>query len=658
MSSESMASTEPPNSNRSSGAAGPNDRVEIPGRGIGEITTITSRPRSPGAPEPNEIRSDRAAAVTERREFHDFEVLRVLGAGSFGTVYLARQISLDRHVALKVSVNRGHEARTLASLEHDHIVHVFSESIDIECNQRVLCMQYVPGTTLEKIITALDGRARKEWSGRSLLQAIDSLSQHPAAFHPAALRDREILAGSNFYQAVCWIGARLAEALDYAHSQGVLHRDIKPANILVSQYGRPLLADFNISAQTTSPPSEDMFGGTLGYMAPEHLDAFDRHSGTTQQAVDERSDLYSLGVVLFELLTGSRPFDRPRSTGGSATIRELAQHRRSDIPVPSDKCPDVPGVLDYVVARCLDPNPKARYQTGADLSRALEGCREFVGAELSMPPAGPLAMAALNKPFLVTAFVALLPHVLGSIVNISYNTIQIVDRLSAGQRMAFDRLVLAYNVLVYPLCIALLGIAAAPAFRLRRQWMSRWRGIESEQIDRIRHRVLHWPIWVVGLSCLGWLPGGIVFPLGIGVLAERAGADVFSHFLVSFAISGLIALTYSFFGVQYVVLRVCYSKLWGDVQNFRERARQELARVAPRLRFFQILAGAIPLAGAILMVSVEPEVSAYRTFRVLVTGLIGLGMAGFILAAHATNRIVATMAAFTGSDSAAYTGNN
>src|SRR5262245_33813800 len=325
-----------------------------------EMSTITVQapPFRASLGSPVVDRTVSSASKPHREEFEDFELLRVLGEGSFGKVYLARQISLDRQVAIKISANRGSEARTLASLEHDHIVHVFSETVDLNSNQRVLCMQYVPGTTLERIIVRLSERERGSWSGRAILDSIDSLSHNPATFHPAALRDRELLAELDYFQAVCWFGARMAEALDYAHAQGVLHRDIKPANILVSQYGRPLLADFNISAQTTSTPNEDMFGGTLGYMAPEHLDAFDRHAGTTQQAVDERSDLYSLGVVLFELLTGDRPFDRPRNTDHRATIRELAQHRRSDIPVPSDKFPDIPGVLDYVVARSLDPDPK------------------------------------------------------------------------------------------------------------------------------------------------------------------------------------------------------------------------------------------------------------------------------------------------------------
>jgi serine/threonine protein kinase len=247
----------------------------------------------------------------------DFELLAVLGTGSFATVFLARQLSLGRQVALKVSANRGQEARTLASLEHDHIVRVFAEAVDAEHDLRLLCMQYIPGTTLERVIRALAKRDRREWGGRAIQEAVDELSSHPTPLDPAALRDRQFLADCDFVEAACWIGARVAEALAHAHGQGVFHRDVKPANILLNRYGRPLLADFNIAfAGRSAPgPAGPGFGGTLAYMAPEHLDAFNASGPTPPDAVDQRSDVYSLGVVLFQLLTGRLPFEPPGNQG-------------------------------------------------------------------------------------------------------------------------------------------------------------------------------------------------------------------------------------------------------------------------------------------------------------------------------------------------------
>jgi serine/threonine protein kinase len=579
----------------------------------------------------------------------DFELLQVLGEGSFGKVFLARQLSLNRQVALKVTANRGSEARTLASLEHDHIVQVFTETVDPARDLRLLCMQYVPGTTLERIIQALGERDRKEWSGQAILDALDRLNRHPTLFHPAALRDRELLAQADFVQAACWIGARLAEALDYAHTRGVLHRDIKPANILVNAYGRPFLADFNLAFDThrLAGLGPDLFGGTLAYMAPEHLDAFNPDDPTTRDAVDRRSDIYSLGVVLYELLTGRRPFDQPPDGAGLTTVlRVLAQGRRAGAPSPRAACPDVPAALDRVVRRCLAPDPAQRYQTGADLARALDGCRELRRIERELPPARRLTRLALRRPFLVLIALMLLPHLLGSLVNISYNALRIVGELGPAQQATFNVLVLGYNLVVYPLCLWVVCRLIAPAVWTWRA-LERGETVDAERLAAIRRQMVRWPVYAVSVSIAGWLPGGVLFPLGIHLCAGPLGADVFGHFLISFTLSGLIALTYTFFAVQYVVLRVLYPRFWLDAPD---AAATELRSVGPRLRLFQLLAGSIPLIGAVLLVTVGLDLHSSRTFQVLVLALIFLGMAGFALALLANSFLGQTLAVLTGTD--------
>jgi hypothetical protein len=151
----------------------------------------------------------------------------------------------------------------------------------------------------------------------------------------------------------------------------------------------------------------------------------------------------------------------------------------------------------------------------------------------------------------------------------------------------------------------------------------------------------------VAASCLGWLPGGILFPLGISSFAGPVGIEVFGHFALSFAFSGLIALTYSFFAAQFIVLRVLYGRLWADGQDFGRATRAEVGALGPRLRWFQFLAGMAPLAGAVLMIGLGPEISSHRTFRLLVTALILLGMAGFGLATAAHNLLSQTLAVLT-----------
>lgn len=577
----------------------------------------------------------------------DFEVLAVLGAGSFARVYLARQLSLGRQVALKVSANRGSEARTLASLEHDHIVSVFSETVVAERDLRLLCMQYVPGTNLDRLVRAMARLDPAGRSGRAIVEALDALSTHPVAFEAAALRDREQLASWDYVEAVCWIGARLAEALAHAHAHGILHRDIKPANILLNRYGRPFLADFNIALDREA--GADTFGGTLAYMAPEHLDAFNPFDGTPREAVDRRSDIYSLGVVLFELLTGRHPFGHGgREDPTPERLRELAEERRAAVPSASEPCAAVPAVLDRILGRCLDPDPDRRYQDAAELGRALDGCRELRHVESRLPPLGPLTRPLTCWPFAALIALAFLPHVLGSLVNVPYNAIQIMRNLTEAQQDVFwNRLVPAYNVIAYPLCFWLCFRLIVPGVRALRE-LSRPGPETAERVAAARRGLLTLPMWVVALSCLGWLPGGIIFPLGIDLLAGPLPAADYGHFLISFTLSGLIALTYSYFGVQLVVLRVLYPRLWVDAQNFRRVATRELTETRLRFWLFQLLAGAIPLSGALMFVF-GMDLSA-AAFRFLVGGLIVLGMVGYGLA-YTTNAVIAeTWALLAGED--------
>jgi serine/threonine protein kinase len=582
----------------------------------------------------------------------DFELLAVLGSGAFATVYLARQVSLDRPVALKVSANRGHEARTLASLEHDHIVRVFSEVVDPERDLRLLCMQYVSGTTLERVIRELARRDRRQWSGRAVLEAIDASSTRPAPFDPAALRDREFLGACGFAEAVCWLGARLADALAHAHGLGVLHRDVKPANILLSRYGRPFLADFNVASSTHAGDGPVKLGGTLPYMAPEHLDAFNPESPTMSPAVDERSDVYSLGVVLFELLTGRRPFDDPPPSGGPVeSLREMAARRRTETPSTCSRA-EVSPVLDRVIRRCLDPRPEARYQTAAELASALDGCRELIRIEEELGPSGPLTRAALRHPFLMGALLTLLPHFLGSAVNVSYNALRIVGRLTVSQQETFRQLVFGYNVVVYGTCLLVAYSLVAPVFRTWRA-LAGPGAVDGARVEAARQRALRLPGWAVVLSALGWLPGGLLFPLALDVLAGPLDGETWWHFLVSFTVSGLIALTYSVLAVQFVVLRVLYPRLWNDPQDLRKKTRAELRPVRWRLWASQLLAVLIPMAGAALMLGVGPEdftPAGYQTFRLLVTALLAVSMAGLGIALFAGNSLRHDLSALTGGD--------
>ncbi|MGZ3319034.1 MAG: serine/threonine-protein kinase, partial [Isosphaeraceae bacterium] len=197
---------------------------------------------------------------------------------------------------------------------------------------------------------------------------------------------RQFLRGASNIQAAVWIVARLAEGLDHAHSRGLLNRDLKPANILIAGDGTPMLLDFNLSAPTDfatkAGPGDQagqpvvhraLLGGTLPYMAPEHLDAFDPEGAASPEAVEKRSDLYALGLILFEMISGNHPFpEPPPGLTPVATIRCMKEDRRRR-PAPSLRgcCPEVPWSLDALVSQGLDPDPDRRYQNARDLAEDL-----------------------------------------------------------------------------------------------------------------------------------------------------------------------------------------------------------------------------------------------------------------------------------------------
>src|SRR4029077_3682008 len=134
------------------------------------------------------------------------------------------------------------------------------------------------------------------------------------------------------------------------------------------------------------------------------------------------------------------------------------------------------------------------------------------------------------------------------------------------QQEAFTNLSLVHNVVGYAAFIWVVYRLVAPAFRAVRG-LDRSVPIDAAEVANVRRQILKLPAWALGLSCLGWLPGGLVFPLGIHLMAGPIDPAVYGHFLISFTMSGLIALTYTFFGIQLMVLRVIYPQLWVDAQD-------------------------------------------------------------------------------------------
>ena len=419
-----------------------------------------------GRPKKGAARDKAPMALLPGAKVDDFEIVRLLGRGAFGHVYLARQLSLDRLVALKISANRGSEGRTMARLEHQHIVQVFSETVDPDFNQRLLCMQLVPGIGLEKLIGMLhaknaastckeQGAGSRErrslihsllraprpcssWTGAELLGFIDRSGSLPTALDPSALHDREALGKMDAVEATAWFGTRLAEALDFAHRHGVLHRDIKPANILVNPYGRPMLADFNISSQPVGSESsgDEMFGGTFAYMSPEHLDAFNPGDPTGTKRSPRGPICIRSASCCSNCWTGRIGFPQfDRKAKMADTLRAMADERRQ-------RGADLQSGL---ARRADDAGANDRPLPGAEAGRSIRE-RGRPGRATRRLPASARGGAAscracrrcfapiLRRPFLWLVLLVVLPQVAGSIVNITYNTTQIVGKLTEAQQ--------------------------------------------------------------------------------------------------------------------------------------------------------------------------------------------------------------------------------
>jgi serine/threonine protein kinase/Tfp pilus assembly protein PilF len=296
-----------------------------------------------------------------------YEIIAPLGVGGMGEVHRAHDARLGRDVAIKVlpdelssSAERlarfEREARIVAGLNHPNIVTLYS--IEESDGNRFITMELVEGRNVGEIVVA---------GGLPITQALD-------------------------------ISAAIADALDAAHRKGVVHRDLKPANVMVTDDGRVKVLDFGLAkkvaarpdsraidvATATSPlSSAGEVYGTAPYMAPEQILGDD---------VDVRTDLFSFGIVLFELLTGRRPF------GGKHYFEIANAIANLEPPALASLRPDAPAELQSIISRCLEKEPAHRFQTAVDLANALRALRRALerGPAVTAPAtAEPIASVAV-----------------------------------------------------------------------------------------------------------------------------------------------------------------------------------------------------------------------------------------------------------------------
>jgi tetratricopeptide (TPR) repeat protein len=317
----------------------------------------------------------------------DYRLVREVGRGGMGVVYEAEQVSLGRRVALKVlpfaatmdprQLQRFHnEARAAASLDHPHIVHVHA----VGCERAVhfYAMQFIEGQTLAALIADLrqaDGRpvrTEEQPTGPHVPgQPAPSAETAPRA---AASTDRGPRDRAHFRRVSEW-GIQAAEALDHAHALGIVHRDVKPANLLVDGRGNLWVTDFGL-AHVQSDARLTITGdlvGTLRYMSPEQALA-------KRVVVDHRTDVYSLGATLYELLTLEPAY---RGTDRQELLRQIAFEEPAR---PRRVNKAIPAELETIVLKAMEKNAQERYATAAELA---EDLRHFLADQpIRARPAG------------------------------------------------------------------------------------------------------------------------------------------------------------------------------------------------------------------------------------------------------------------------------
>jgi serine/threonine protein kinase len=333
----------------------------------------------------------------------DFKIVRELGRGSFARVYLATESSTgDRLVVVKFSASGNTEARILGRLAHPHVVPILSARQEEATGLTVVCMPYLGSATLEDVLRHLRiaPPASRPENASCILDVLRVCAQPEDKTAPAPAAR---LRNGTYIDGVIHLVVQLAQTLSYVHRQDVLHRDLKPSNVLLDHSGKPLLLDFNlsVSAWQTCPA-----GGTLHYMAPEQLSAFvdDRAEG-----VEERVDLFSLAVIVYELLASEHPCGPlPSQLQGKPLAEFLLARIKAGFPpfrrISRELERPVAAILDRCLAFDAAERPSAK-ELAATLKRQFTPVRQIRRRMFARPRLTLSLLGLFLSAFILGAFV-------------------------------------------------------------------------------------------------------------------------------------------------------------------------------------------------------------------------------------------------------------
>ncbi len=345
--------------------------------------------------------------------FLQFDLVAEIGRGAFGRVFLATEPAIGgRKIVVKVTPQGGGEADILGKLRHPNIVPIYSFQNDEPLGLAAFCMPYLGRATLCDVLAPAFQKGYPPLEARAIIDAI-TVANGDLDCRESPL-PASVLRKGSYVDGVIHIIAQLADALAHSHERGIYHRDLKPSNVLMTIEGRPLLLDFNLSIDSRLPAWK--IGGTLPYMAPEELAKLaNRQSESHASHYYPRSDLFSLGVIFYELLTGTLPFGAiPRNLPLEEAANQLCKQQAAG-PRPIR---ELNGRVDRRLARlvesCLAFEPEQRPETARqltvafrrELSAARRG-RRWIGNHRGLV----LGMCAvlLSLIFAVSLFLALRP---------------------------------------------------------------------------------------------------------------------------------------------------------------------------------------------------------------------------------------------------------
>ena len=612
------------------------------------------------------------------QQFDDFQVHKQLGQGAFARVYLARQVSMHRLVALKATTRGSDEPQALSQLDHANIVRVYDQRQVTEPPTILLYMQYVAGGTLADCIKQVRELPRENWTGERVLESIDHCLVDANQTVPEQSSIRAQVQKMEWAEVVAWIGIQLARGLDYADDKGVLHRDVKPANILLSAEAIPKLVDFNVSCSGLNgrAGAAAHFGGSLAYMSPEQLQVADPTDRREADELDGRSDLYSLGIVLWELWQGKRPWtlhDVAANWTEAVLMQKDLRHRDCELAFPAQTPAE--RVLERVLRGLLQVDPEDRPSSGNEVAARLRFAFYPELANRFEPAKESLAGRLMSLPVLLLSAILIFgPNMVASRFNYLYNYHRMGDKAEAmrTEAAAADIKMLAaeaaapsdgeaanakakgeaswlwgtvlwllfdlegenehpvekyfrwtsfyVNIIVYALGLTLFATITLPFARI----------VHAGKQGKVASQTDVNYLWTIGyrstlIAFILWVVSGLVFVVAMWTRFSGSFSAIEAlHFFLSLLLCGGVAWIYPYFGMTLLALMIYYPKVIAPVMSDPDFDRRS-ASMRKHSSWYLLSAAAIPLTAIFALVLGELHANWVLT-GIALTAL-GLGVA-------------------------------